>query len=349
MVRDTLRVWDANLNRAREGLRVLEEAARFLLDDKALAERIKALRHTLATDSSLTARLLSHRRASEDVAAFADLPTELERRDWLAVVLANAKRTQESLRVLEELEKLPDAPWKTSAFKEGRFALYELEKELVGKLLRGERAARLRGLYAIIDPEMSLGRSIIKVAQEAIAGGASVLQLRDKIRPKGEVLAEAQEIRNITAQANVLFIVNDHPDLALAADADGVHLGQKDLPIAVARRILPIDRLVGCSANTLAEAQAAVAQGADYLGVGSVFPTATKADARPGSLDVLRQIKAAVPIPLVAIGGINADNIAQVMQAGADAAAVVSAICGAPDVVGAARNIVEAMEVLCQG
>lgn len=339
---DSLRVWDANLNRLREGLRVLEEAARFLLDDAALATRLKALRHRFATAGPLARDMLSERRAAEDVGAAPDFDTA-SRADWQEVVLAGARRAEESLRVLEELAKLPDTPM-AAPFKESRFELYDMEKELVGRLSRRGRTKAVRGLYAIVDTDASLGRSPVEVAAAVIAGGASVVQLRDKMGAKGDRLEDARQVRQLCADAGVLFIVNDHIDLALAADADGVHLGQHDLPTDVARRILPIDRLIGRSANTVAEALAAQAAGADYLGAGAVFGTATKADARSGSVERLREIAAVVSIPVVGIGGITADNVGQVVAAGAAGAAVISAICGAPDVAAAARRIVAAME-----
>lgn len=341
---EVARILDANLNRLREGLRVLEEVARFALEDEALTQDLKGWRHRFGA-LAFGERLLSSRRAEADVGAF--LPTPSPDRPGLAdLVAANARRCQEALRVLEEFERLPQAPSMVSpaTCQEARFALYELEKTLIGRLGRREKASRIRGLYVIVDPEASRGRSEVEVARAALAGGAQVLQLRAKNKEKGLLLPLAVELKALCAQAGALFIVNDHPDLAMACGADAVHLGQKDLPVRVVRALVPLEMLVGCSANNPQEARQAQEEGADYVGVGAIFPTATKADTRPASLETIVQVKAAVSMPVVAIGGINQDNLAQVIAAGADAAAVISAVGGAPDMEAAARSLVARIE-----
>jgi len=347
----TLRIIDANLNRMGEGLRVLEDAARFLLNDAALSEELKALRHELTrVDESLQVQLLSARRSEEDVAAFIDLPTEAEREDVLAIVKANARRVQESLRVLEEFSKIPalavTLDW--AKFKRARFSLYELERRLSSALLRRDKAEKIAGLYVIVDGETLRGRpdgiGEAEVARQAIRGGAKVIQLRDKQKSMSELLPIARELKRVCAEQGALFIVNDYVDLALAADADGVHVGQKDLPVVEVRSILPIDKIIGCSAATLDEAIAAEAAGADYVAVGSIYPTSSKADTRPAGLETLRQVVEKVSVPVVAIGGINPDNVRDVISAGAHAVAVISAVAGAEDVEGAARQLVAAME-----
>ena len=168
-----------------------------------------------------------------------------------------------------------------------------------------------------------------------------MLQWRDKRRDKGEQLADARAIRALCRERSVTFIVNDHADVAVAVDADGVHLGQKDLPIEAVRPIVG-ERVIGVSTNNADEARAAEAAGADYIAVGSIFATRSKEVTRPASLDRLREVKAAVRVPVVAIGGIDASNIASVVDAGADAAAVISAVCGAGDVRASAAELVRA-------
>ena len=331
---------DANLDRIREGLRVIEEVARFLLDDAAIAGQLKAMRHEFgAMERSLQPRLLAARRAGADLGAFADTPQEVKRDDLVSLVSANAKRVEESLRVLEEFGKLPDMGVEPAAFKRARFALYDIEQALVSRLLRRERREKVRGLYVIVDPELARGRGGVEVAQAAIRGGARVIQLRDKKHDKGDILPVARRLKEVCAQAGALFIMNDHPDLALAADADGVHLGQHDLPTLEARRILPPDRIVGCSTALVEEALQAEREGADYIAVGTIFPTATKAVTRPAGLETLRRVKAAVSVPVVAIGGINESNAAEVARAGADAIAVISAVVSADHVEEAARRL----------
>ncbi len=203
------------------------------------------------------------------------------------------------------------------------------------------------GLYVIT--ERWQGRSHADVARAALAGGASAIQLRDKEMPVRELLATAEEIRRLCAAAGALFVVNDRLDVALAAHADGVHLGLDDMPVAAARRALvAYERrrfVIGASVSTVEEAQQAVADGADYLGVGAMFATATKPDAGlPVGPQRLAEIHRAVSLPLVAVGGISADNIAEVMRAGAAGAGVVSAVSRAPDMEAAARALARIIE-----
>ena len=203
---------------------------------------------------------------------------------------------------------------------------------------------RLPGLYVIIDTQALKGNSHLEVARQAISGGAKTIQLRDKLQDKKELLPVAQQLRKLCREHGVLFIINDHLDLALATDADGLHLGQKDLPTKVVRKLLPIDKILGCSTNTVAEAVTAQAEGADYIAVGSMYPTPTKETAIIVGPDRLRQVRQAVSLPLVAIGGINKDNAAEVIAAGADSLAVISAVLQADSPEEASRQIVARIE-----
>ena len=152
-------------------------------------------------------------------------------------------------------------------------------------------------------------------------------------------------MKNVCAESSVLFIINDYLDVALASDADGLHVGQEDLPLPDARRLLPTDKIVGCSAATVDEAVLAQEQGADYIGVGSIYPSPSKPGTRYAGLDTLRQVKDRVSIPIVAIGGINKDNVADVLEAGADGVALISAVLGASDVKQACRQLIDSMGV----
>lgn len=196
-------------------------------------------------------------------------------------------------------------------------------------------------LYVITDESVSRGRSHIEVAEAAIRGGADVIQLRDKTASGGTLYRVALALRKLTREAKVPFIVNDRLDIALAADADGVHLGQKDLPAAVARDIMGPGKILGVSADTLEEALLAEKEGADYLGVGPVFEAReTKADAgEPLGLERIARIRKHCRLPIVAIGGIDAQNARQVREAGADSAAVISAIVAADDIARAAGQM----------
>jgi len=204
-----------------------------------------------------------------------------------------------------------------------------------------DRIASLpRGLYIIIDPEVAGDRPEEEIARQAIEGGARLVQLRDKQREKGLQLAVARSLKEICAQAGVPLIINDHLDLALAAEADGVHVGQKDLPVSIVRRLMP-HAIIGCSTNNVEEALRAQADGASYVSVGRLFPTDSKADTRPATLDMLRAVKQAVNIPVAAIGGISEENIDAVLAVGADLVAVIGAVVAAPDVREAARRLAE--------
>lgn len=337
-----LRLIDANLDRIGEGLRLLEDVARFILNDPHISAELKSLRHELAVDDpALQKALLQARDSAGDVAAFAEEVTH--RQNLQSVIIANSKRVEESLRVVEEFAKLPEVTLDSSRFKKARFDLYQIEKNMVSRLLRQDK--RIAGLYVIIDPEALGQRDELEVCRQAIDGGAKVIQFRDKKRGKGEILTRAGEMKEVCAQFGVLFILNDYLDIAIAADADGLHLGPGDLPISTARQLLPIDRILGRSTTTLEEALRAEADGADYVAVGSIYPTASKAGAIVVGLERLRQIRAAISIPIVAIGGINEKNAAEMIQAGADSLAVISAVLGADDVTEAARRLAEMMEV----
>src|SRR5512141_1071357 len=205
-------------------------------------------------------------------------------------------------------------------------------------------------LYVITDPKASRGRSELQVAEEAIAGGADVLQLRDKEASSGRLYEVALQLRKLTREAGIPFIVNDRLDIALAADADGVHVGQADLPAFVVRKIMGPARILGVSVETVEEAVLAERDGADYLGVGPVFEArGTKPDAGlPLGVDRIARIRRRCGLPIVAIGGINAENARTVREAGAVAAAVISAVVSADDITHAARRLKRILADTCR-
>jgi len=346
MSRQTLRIIDANLNRVGEGLRFLEDLARLVLNDVALTQQLKTMRHEMIRgDWSFHQQLVNARNSEGDVGISIEVPGEEKQRELPVMVVANARRVQESLRVLEEMAKIPEVELDSEKFKQARFALYTTEQVLLSKLVRRDKIKHLTGLYVIIDTQaLGKGRSHIDVASQVIRGGAKTVQLRDKLQSKKELLPIAQQLKNLCAEQDVLFIVNDYLDLALATGADGLHLGQSDLPIGVARRLLPIDKILGCSTTTINQALNAESEGADYIAVGSIYPTTSKETVEVVGLDRLRQIRQAVALPLIAIGGINKDNAAEVVAAGADSVAVISAVVQAEDVEAAAREIAEILE-----
>jgi thiamine-phosphate pyrophosphorylase len=347
MLEQRRRIIDANLNRAGEGLHLLEELARLVVNDAELTRQLKTMRHeVLLGDLDFNQELIQSRDSKSDVGIDIELPGE-EGRELPIIVVANARRVQEALRVLEELAKIPDTTphLDPNKFKKARFDLYTIEQELLSRLLRRDKTGRLTGLYAVVDSQALDGRDYLKVASRLVRSGAKALQLRYKLDSKDELLAIAQKLKDLCSERGVLFIINDYLDIALAVEADGLHLGQKDLPAAIARRLLPLDTMLGVSVTTVEQAKAAEAGGADYIAVGSIYPTFSKATAKVVGLDGLRKVREAVGLPLVAIGGINRDNAAEVAAAGADAVAVISAVLQARDAEEAAREIIAAFEV----
>jgi thiamine-phosphate pyrophosphorylase len=200
-------------------------------------------------------------------------------------------------------------------------------------------------LCVITDRELGSGLSHFDIAARAVAGGASMIQLRDKVAGSRQLLHEAREIAQLCRAREVCFIVNDRLDLALAADADGVHLGQDDLPPGDARRLLGSGKILGVSTHSLEQALLAAEQGADYLGIGPIFATATKATGyQPVGCDTIRQLRARIDLPIVAIGGITLRNVGEVIDAGATGVAVISAIVGADAVTAATAAFVTAIQ-----
>ncbi len=340
-----LRIIDASLNRIGEGLRLLEDVARLMLNDVTLTQQLKIMRHELVRcDWQRQQQLLQARNSEGDVGIDMEVPGEAKQREIPTAIVANARRVQESLRVMEEMAKVPGLGLDPEKFKQARFSLYTLEKTLISRVLRQDKIKRLSGLYVIIDTPALRGRSHLEVARQAIRGGAKAIQLRDKELGKKELLSVAQGLKDLCAGQDVLFIMNDYLDVTLAVDADGLHVGQGDLPVGVARRWLPIDKILGCSARTVEKAVAAQTGGADYVAAGAMYPTLSKEAAEVVGPERLKQIRRAVTISLVAIGGINKDNLREVLAAGADSLAVINAVLGAEDVEEAARQIIARIE-----
>lgn len=216
---------------------------------------------------------------------------------------------------------MPESLWNASAYTPGA---------LLPRLV----------LHVLTDRTWSRGRDMLTVARTALAGGATVIQLRDKTASTRQLIEEGLALRALTKEQHSLLIVNDRVDVALAIDADGAHVGQDDMPAVLARRLLGRERVLGVSAATLQEAAQAVADGADYLGVGPVFPSAGKPDAGPPTgLPLLTELAGRFTIPLVAIGGVTAENVVDVIRAGASGIAVITAVVNAEDITSAARQL----------
>jgi thiamine-phosphate diphosphorylase len=201
-------------------------------------------------------------------------------------------------------------------------------------------------LYAVTDSKWLNGRTLPDVVEEAIAGGVTFIQLREKKLSREEFVSLAKEVKKVTDRYRVPFIINDDVEVAREVDADGVHVGQNDTSVEDARRVLGPDKIIGVSAHNVEEALAAQEKGADYLGAGAAFITSTKLDASALSRDTLRAICQAVSIPVVAIGGINADNILELKGTGIDGVAVVSAVFAAENVKAAAEDLARKVKCL---
>ena len=332
-----LRLFDANANRAREALRVLEDYARFVRDDDRLTGELKWMRHAVTTTvrPHLPAAVL-WRDTAGDVGTTITTAAEAYRADLADVVIAAGKRLGEALRSLEEYAKTFD-PATAANLEAIRYRAYRVEQMVARTLHPAGRFAAVR-LYVLIT-ESACRHPWEATARAAIAGGAKALQLREKSLDGGELLARAVKFVAICRAANVLAIINDRPDVALLSGADGVHVGQGDLPAAEVRKLLGPDKIVGVSTHEIAQAQRAVIDGADYVGVGPVFRSTTKPrDIAPG-LPYATAVAAGVRVPAVAIAGITAGNVGQVVATGVRCVAVTAAVTGADDVRAAAAEL----------
>jgi thiamine-phosphate pyrophosphorylase len=326
------RILDANLDRAREGLRVIEEWCRFALDDATLVEVCKALRQEIAHWH--TSELRAARDTPDDVGTDLTHPDEATRSDVQQVLQANLCRIQEALRVLEEYGKLYH-PEMGAACKQMRYRIYTLESTLMVY----ERHQKLKDarLYLVTSPSDTLFATV----EAALQGGLTLVQYRDKESEDLVRLERAAKLCNLCHQYQALFIVNDRVDLALAVNADGVHLGQQDIPLSLARQLLGSQRIIGRSTKNPEEMQRAIQEGADYIGVGPVYETPTKAGRAAAGLDYVRHAVDHATIPWFAIGGIDLTNLPEVLAAGAKRVAVVRAIMQAESPTLATQSFLE--------
>lgn len=314
-----LRILDANLDRAREGLRIIEEWCRFGLNQVHLADDCKQLRQAIAQWHSDDLRRA--RDTPGDLGTTLSHPQEETRSSIQSLLQANLCRVQEALRVLEEYGKLYH-PGMGADFKQMRYRVYTLESQLLN--FHQQQKLKDARLYLVTSPSENL----IAIVEAALKGGLTLVQYRDKTTDDEIRYDNARQLCQLCHAYDALFLVNDRVDLALAVDADGVHLGQTDLPIAVARQLLGSQRLIGRSTTNPQEMQKAIAEGADYIGVGPVYATPTKDKAAAG-LDYVRYAQQQATLPWFAIGGIDGTNLPEVLQAGAKQVAVVRAIMNA--------------------
>lgn len=341
---DAARILDASLNRAREALRVLEDFARFIRGDALLTEELKSLRHDVADLGSRLPlqSLLAARDTPGDIGTAIEADGEYRRESPAQVAAINCRRLQEALRSIEEYGKL-FSPFLAREIESVRYRAYTLERSLLGGGSLRERLAQV-SLYVLLSGETCTA-SLDWTISEAAAGGAGAFQLREKHLGDRELLKRAQAMREWTREAGALFIVNDRPDIARLSQADGVHLGQDDLPVAAARRILGPGPLIGVSTHTLEQVRQAVRDGADYIGIGPCFPSTTKAFQTFAGLDFIREACQATSLPAFALGGINPGNAGEVVKTGARRIAVSAAIAAAEEPRIAARQLLAKMDL----
>jgi thiamine-phosphate pyrophosphorylase len=337
-----LRVLDAAANRAEEGLRVVEDYLRFVLDDRHLTEVSKNIRHELAAALQVFPAAQRHaaRDTRSDVGTTVSLPGEQSRADLAAVAQASFKRLEQSLRSLEEFSKTFD-PETATQLEQLRYRAYTLQRAAGITTDAVRRLADAR-LYVLVDGRES-SRNFQQLVESLVAAGVGAIQLRDKRLCDRELVERARQLRRATAGTPTLFIMNDRPDLAVLAGSDGVHVGQDELTLKDARRIIGPRGLVGVSTHSLAQARAAVLDGASYIGVGPTFPSATKEFAGFTGTQLLRSVQAEIRLPAFAIGGITLENLSDVLGTGFGRIAVSSAITGASDPAAAARQFLAAL------
>ena len=316
-----------------EGVRLLES---FVTAPLGLYSDIKMMRESLPFPEAAE---LSREELQKRRAAYSALTEE---RKSLALDTISSLST--SIDILERLRGEDGPPLETEWVSRARMVLTRAQQKVAGEM-RADTAARIRGLYVIVDPEATNGRPVLEIADATLRGGAKVIQLRDKTRDKGDVLSIARQLKSLCDERDAVFVMNDDAAVALSSGADGLHVGQTDLPVPDARRILDPRQLIGRSNNTVEEAVDSQAQGADYLAVGAVYSTQTMGKTGRTSIgtETITKVKDLVSQPVVAIGGINAGNIGDVMRAGADCVCVVSAVTFAEDPERATAELVEGM------
>lgn len=344
------RIIDANANRAREALRVLEEAARFIVEDADLAHQLKTVRHDFTTAIKPLSHLIFHRDTAGDVGTALTTDAEQSRESINDIIRAAGSRLAEALRAIEEYAKLdsehPAASTHLSQTAERlRYQSYDITKQLV--LALGNAQAPQWRLCLLLTQSLCTHHDWRSVLQHAIESGVDCIQIREKELDAGPLLDHIRAVIDLVRR-RAAVIINDRPDLALLAGADGVHLGQTDLSPLDARKLLGDQKIIGVSTSTLDQAKQAKADGADYCGVGPMFPTTTKHKPDLAGPDYLRQYLAWNGLPHLAIGGINASNINELVQAGCQGIAVSSAICSADAPDQASASLSEAIAAVAR-
>jgi thiamine-phosphate pyrophosphorylase len=331
---EILRIIDANCNRCREGLRVVEDFCRFVLNDADLSASLKHVRHDFGgATADVAARAIAFRDTAGDVGTQISTTDERTRPNPASVAVASCKRVGEALRCVEENLKLID-PVAAGRVEQTRYAFYSVEQSLARRLRPLDLSTRR---LCVLITESACAGPWLDAARQAIAGGADMLQLREKQLESGELLRRARTLVELCRSSRVVSIINDRPDVAMLSDADGVHVGQGDLSVADVRKIVG-DKFVGQSTHTIEQARRAVADGADYIGIGPIFPSRTKPRDFVAGIEFAKQVGAEINVPAFAIAGITTDNVGQVLDAGISAIAVTASVVGTTDITAAAAT-----------
>ncbi|MFQ5653222.1 MAG: thiamine phosphate synthase [Planctomycetota bacterium] len=339
---------DAALNRLGEALRTVEDRLRFDRSLPVLPGRWREIRGMVGDLHRELERRRGPTALHRDVAGDPGAPAAEEpaepgpaRRDLADLLAANLARAREAARSVEEALRAAD-PHLASRAERIRYRIYTLEGATAGLLHRGPRLEEVR-LYVLLTAALA-SRPLLETAAAALAGGAQMLQLREKEMPDGELLPLARQLRELTSRMGALLIINDRADIAALSGADGVHLGQEDLPVAEARRITGADAIIGVSTHDPAQARRAQEEGADYIGVGPIFPTRTKEHRRAVGIRYIGEAAEAAGIPGFAIGSVGRDTIDEILAAGARRVAICTAIIARKDVEGSARWFSERLQ-----
>lgn len=322
------RLLDAAANRAGEGLRAVEDHARFVLDDPHLTDAWKTLRHDLTEVLAAISWPLrcAARQTEHDVGTAVSTAAEKSRRDPAEVARANAVRVQQALRSLEEYAKLLDGELAAS-LEALRYRSYTLAAAIETTRDSSQRLDAVR-LYVLTDGRESVA-AFETLVTDLVAAEVGAIQLRDKRLGDRELLDRARRLRRMTQDSSTLFVVNDRADLAALARADGVHVGQDELTVHGVRAVVGPQMLVGVSTHSIEQARQAVLDGANYIGVGPTFPSPTKEFDQFGGIDLLAQVAAEVRLPAFAIGGVRFENLPAVLSTGIKRVAVSDAIVAA--------------------
>lgn len=324
------RILDANVNRVAEGIRVIEDLSRFYYEDIKMTERLRELRHLLRkTFKNTDDKMVNSRDSLHDIGKEISAASTLDKKTGLKqLIVANFKRVEEGLRVTEENLKIVGKYHESKIIEGLRYEAYYLEKEILKKVTKNIP----EGIYGICAEKFSKGRKNTEVVLEMCKAGIEIIQYREKYKSLKERYIECKDLRKITADYGVKFIVNDNIDIAMLVDADGVHIGQDDMPITEVQKLVG-DKIIGLSTHSPEQAQKAIADGADYLGVGPVFKTYTKDDVcDPVGLEYLEYAVKNVKIPFIAIGGIKEHNLNEIVSRGAKRISLVTEIVGAEDI-----------------